>query len=102
MVEFNTHIETQEIIEIGNLYAIYGNDNDGEPRLLIVGGCEDITGTDIPVIDVTAGSHLSRYYSGDINAADVCADFEINPQTARYLDDYASFTLIFQHDEGDD
>lgn len=101
MVEFNARRKTQGKIEIGNLYVIYGNDNDEEPRLLIVGGCEDITGTDIPVIDVTAGSHLSRYYSGDTSAADVCKDFEINPLTAQYIDDYDAFTLVFQCDEED-
>ena len=99
MVEFDIRRKSQETIEIGNLYVIYGNDMDGEARLLIVGGNEAITGTDVPVIDVTAGSHLSRYYSGDTNATDVCKDFEINPQTAQYIDDYDVFTLTFQCNE---
>lgn len=102
MVKFDISRTTNRLTEIGNLYAIYGEDHEGRIRLLVVGYPETAMRTEVPVIDLTCPLQTCHYYDKEDSAADVCDDFSIDSQTARYLDDYAAFTLIFQHDEGED
>lgn len=99
MVEFDIGTVISEQVEIGNLYAIYGENHEGRTRLLVIGWPATTANVNVPVIDLTSPLQTCRYYSKEESAADVCDDFDINTQTARYLDDYMSFTLIFQHDE---
>lgn len=99
MVEFDIGTVISEQVEIGNLYAIYGENHEDRTRLLVIGWPATTANVNVPVIDLTSPLQTCRYYSKEESAADVCDDFDINTQTARYLDDYMSFTLIFQHDE---
>lgn len=102
MVKFDISRTTNRLTEIGNLYAIYGEDHEGRIRLLVIGYPETAMRTEVPVIDLTCPLQTCHYYDKEDSAADVCDDFGIDSQTARYLEDYAAFTLIFQHDEGED
>lgn len=99
MVEFDIGTVISGLVEIGDLYAIYGENREGRTRLLVIGRPATAADVDVPVIDLTSPLQTCRYYSKEESAADVCDDFDINTQTARYLDEYMSFTLIFQHDE---
>lgn len=102
MVEFDIRRKTDDITRIYRLYAIYGNDKNGRTKILIVGRSYSAAMTDIPVIDITDEGHISHWYDENNSAAEVCKDFGIDSSTARYLDDYNSFKLIFQHDEEED
>ena len=102
MVKFDISRMTNGLTEIGNLYAIYGENREGRTRLLVIGQPETAMHIKVPVIDLTCPLQTCHYYDKEDSAADVCDDFGIDSQTARYLDDYAAFTLIFQHDEGED
>lgn len=102
MVKFDISRMTNGLTEIGSLYAIYGEDHDGRTRLLVIGYPETAMRIEVPVIDLTSPLQTCRYYNKEESAADVCDDFGIDSQTARYLEDYTAFTLILQHDEGED
>lgn len=100
MVEFDIGTVIKEPVEIGDLYAIYGENYEGRTRLLVIGLSAAAAG--VSVIDLASPLQTCRYYNKEESAANVCDDFGIDSQTARYLDDYTAFTLIFQHDEEED
>ena len=102
MVEFDINERANKDIEVRFLYGIYGEDAHGIKHLLIIGHPFNAGQYIFPVIDLTDPLQPCKFYQKNDRAGDICEIFGINPQTARYLDDYASFTLIFQHDEGDD
>lgn len=100
MIKFDITEHDNGKNKIQNFYVIYGREKDTSKRkLLIIGDC---AGDTIPVIDLTTPLQESGFYSPNDNIEDVCKDFHIDLDTVHCLDDSASFTLIFQHDEGDD
>lgn len=102
MVKFEVSAVQKGMIEIYKLYAIYGDGENGQTKLLIVGSSSNAEEVEVPVIDITKSDQPSRHYYEDTCAADVCEDFGIDPQTAHYIDDYDDFELTFHYDEKED
>lgn len=102
MIRFDLSLEINGDVKISRLYAIYGNDEHGTRKLLIVGHPFNAGQYIFPVIDLTCPLQPCKFYREQDCAADVCEAFGVNPQTARYLNDYDSFSLIFRHDEKED
>lgn len=101
MVEFDTSPEKKKIIDlIESLYAICGEDEKGTTRLLVFG--YEFASSKIPVTELTSPlQHCRRYGKWD-SITKICEDFGINPQTARYFDDYNSFALTFRPNQKED
>lgn len=101
MVEFDTSPEKKKIIDlIESLYAICGEDEGGKTRLLVFG--YEFASAKIPVIELTSPLQSCRRYGKWDSITKICEDFGINPQTARYFDDYNSFALMFRSNQKED
>ena len=72
MVKFDISRTTNRLTEIGNLYAIYGEDHEGRIRLLVVGYPETAMRTEVPVIDLTCPLQTCQYYDKG-TAPQMCA-----------------------------
>ena len=100
MIEFEVNSEKNSERELSSLYAICGEDEDRKTRLLVIGYLD--YSSKIPVTDLTSPIHSCRFYDREDNVEEVCKDFGINPQTARYFDDYNSFVLMFRPNKKED
>ena len=100
MIEFEINSEKNSKIDLLSLYAICGEDEDRKTRLLVIGYLD--YSSKVPVTDLTSPLHSCRLYDRGDSVEEVCKDFGINPQTARYFDDYNSFALVFRPNRKED
>lgn len=100
MVEFEVNSEKNSEKDLLSLYAICGENEDRKTRLLVISYLD--TSSKIPVTDLTNSVHSCRLYDREDSVEEVCKDFGINPQTARYFVDYNSFALMFRPNRKED
>lgn len=60
--------------EIGNIYGIYGRDEQDNPHFLVVGGMDD---GQAPVIDISDSGHDAQIFDNGDSAMEIADDFGI-------------------------